>query len=165
MLHGPGDDGRKKALFDELRATLKKQSRSEFGAPLTGRISDILPFLTFSPDEQAVLAHKGTMSLESNLRRPVIVSTHMQADNLVGNIRLDIRNDAEICNTIAQASYDPPLGARSILNAVTETIYTPLVSQYLKIDEEFSENQPETVFEVGVNADKEIEVWHKSDSG
>jgi ATP-dependent Clp protease ATP-binding subunit ClpA len=138
---------------------------SHFGHPLTGRISEIVPFLTFSPDEQAVVSHKGIMDFEARLRRPVVLSPNAKIlsgegeDNLVGSIRLDIENEPDICSTIAQKGYSPQLGARSILNAATEDIYTPLVSQYLDIDEDFDEAQPETIFKVGINADKGIEVW------
>jgi len=105
------------------------------------------------------------MEFEARLRRPVVLSPNANAtnglgeDNLVGNVRLDIQNEPAICSTIAQKGYTPQLGARSILNAATEDIYTPLVSEYLDFDEDFDEAQSETVFKVGINADKDIEVW------
>jgi ATP-dependent Clp protease ATP-binding subunit ClpA len=132
---------------------------SQFGHPLTGRLSDIIPFLTFSPDEQAVISHKGLISLEATLRRPAVVPPGGQEDILIGNVRLDVEDESKICSTIARKSYAPQLGARSILNAITEAICTPLVSQYLAVDTAFSDDQPETTFEVGTNADKGIEVW------
>ncbi|KAI3318724.1 P-loop containing nucleoside triphosphate hydrolase protein [Xylariaceae sp. AK1471] len=150
----------KARLLDQLKSYLKRECMSHFGHPLAGRVSEIVPFLTFSPDEQAVVSHKGMMGLEATLRRPVVVSPSGQDDNLVGNVRLDVENESKICSTIAHEGYSPQLGARSVFNAITEAIYTPLVNQYLEVDDEFSEDQPETTFKVGINADKGIEVWH-----
>jgi ATP-dependent Clp protease ATP-binding subunit ClpA len=152
--------GEKARLLDRLGSYLKKECISSFGAPLAGRISEIIPFLTFSPDEQAVVSHKGVMGLEAALRQPIIVSPNGQDDNLVGNVRLDVEDESKVCTTIAHEGYVPQLGARSILNTVTEAIYTPLVSRYLEMDDEFSDNQPETRFKVGINAEKGVEVWH-----
>lgn len=152
-------------LLDQLKGSLKKQCTAHFGAPLSGRISEIIPFLPFSPGEQAVISHKGLMSLEATLRRPVVISPGGQLDNLVGNVRLEIGDEIELCSTVAREAYTPQLGARSILNAITDTIYTPLVSQYLQVDEDLSDNQPETLFKVGLTADKEIDVWHVQNEG
>lgn len=41
------------------------------GAPVTGRISEFPPFLVFSPDERAVVAHKFFMATEARLARPL----------------------------------------------------------------------------------------------
>ncbi|KAI1739481.1 P-loop containing nucleoside triphosphate hydrolase protein [Xylaria scruposa] len=146
-------------LLDELNVELKKMCTSDFGAPLSGRVSEIIPFLPFTPEEQAVISHKGLMSLEETLRRPVVISPSGESDNLVGNIRLDIVDDCALCSAIAQESYTPQLGARCILNAVTSTISTPLVSQYLEVDEDLCDGQPEIQFKVGITAEKKVEVW------
>ncbi|KAI8946839.1 P-loop containing nucleoside triphosphate hydrolase protein [Xylaria longipes] len=147
-------------LLDQLSSGLKKLCTAHFGAPLSGRVSEIIPFLPFSPEEQAVISHKGLMGLEETLRRPVVVSPNGNNDNLVGNVRLDIVDESGLCSAIAQESYTPQLGARCILNAVTDAISTPLVSQYLEVDKDIYNCQPETQFTVGVTAEKKIEVWH-----
>ncbi|KAI0547615.1 P-loop containing nucleoside triphosphate hydrolase protein [Xylaria curta] len=147
-------------LLDQLNVELKKMCTSHFGAPLSGRVSEIIPFLPFTPEEQAVISHKGLMSLEETLRRPVVISPNGENDNLVGNVRLDVVDDSELCSAIAQESYTPQLGARCILNAVTNTISTPLVSQYyLEVDEDLCDGQPEMKFKVGITAEKKVEVW------
>ncbi|KAI0449984.1 hypothetical protein F5B21DRAFT_492653 [Xylaria acuta] len=146
-------------LLDQLNSGLKKQCTSHFGAPLSGRVSEIIPFLPFSPEEQAVISHKGLMGLEATLKRPVVVSPNGQNDNLVGNIRLDIVDELGLCSAIALENYTPQLGARCILNAVADSICTPLMSQYLEVDEDLCNGQPETEFKVGVTAEKKIEVW------
>ncbi|TRX88210.1 hypothetical protein FHL15_010899 [Xylaria flabelliformis] len=146
-------------ILDKLNIELKKQCISHFGAPLSGRVSEIIPFLPFTPEEQAVISHKGLMSLEATLRRPVVVSPYEENDNLVGNIRLDIVDDSELCSVIARENYTPQLGARCILNAVTNTVRMPLVGQYLELDEDLCDGQPEIQFKVGVTAEKKVEVW------
>ncbi|KAI0186067.1 P-loop containing nucleoside triphosphate hydrolase protein, partial [Xylaria flabelliformis] len=146
-------------VLDQLNIELKKLCISHFGAPLSGRVSEIIPFLPFTPEEQTVISHKGLMSLEDTLRRPVVISPHGENDNLVGNIRLDIVDDSELCSVIAQESYTPQLGARCILNAVTNTVRMPLVGQYLEVDEDLCDGQPEIEFKVGITAEKKVEVW------
>lgn len=81
-----------------------------------------MPFLTFTPDEQAVIAHKALMGLEAQLSQPVVVSPNGQSDNLVGNIRLNIEDDVPICSVIAKDSYTPRLGSRSILRGVADAL-------------------------------------------
>ncbi|KAI0097765.1 P-loop containing nucleoside triphosphate hydrolase protein [Nemania sp. FL0031] len=165
-LHEPSqirDEKEETRLVDQLRSSLKKACIGRFGAPLSGRVSDIIPFLPFSPEEQAVVSHKAVMELEAFLRRPVVVSPNGKNSNPVGNIRLHFTNEFELCSAIAQENYSPQLGARSLLKAVTDTMFMPILDKYLEIDEEISNNQPETRFTIGVNAENEIEVWHIRD--
>ncbi|KAI0393190.1 P-loop containing nucleoside triphosphate hydrolase protein [Xylariaceae sp. FL0594] len=164
-LFQPGQEKTTAQLLDDLKACLRKNCMFHFGHALTGRISEIVPFLTFPSDEQAVVSHKGIMDFEARVRRPVVLSpnantsSYGQGDHLVGNVRLDIEDEHEICSAIATKGYLPQLGARGILNAAAESVYTPLVSQYLDIDEDLKEDQPETTFRVHVDADQEIKVW------
>ncbi|KAI0970147.1 P-loop containing nucleoside triphosphate hydrolase protein [Xylaria arbuscula] len=145
-------------LARRLVKDLKTECTSYFGAPLAGRVSEIMPFLPFTPDEQAVIAHKAIMDLEAKLRQPVTISPSGQNDNLVGNIRLNVEDDVQISFAAANDSYTPQLGARSILRGVTDAIRLPLVTQYLKIDEDISNSQKEVQFKVALNSDNEIEV-------
>ncbi|KAI1300952.1 P-loop containing nucleoside triphosphate hydrolase protein [Xylaria venustula] len=152
------NDQKKVALTRQLVNDLKKECISYFGAPLAGRVSEIMPFLPFTPDEQAVIAYKAIMDLEAKLRQPVAVSQSGQIDNLVGNIRLSVDDDVRVSFAAANDSYMPQLGARSILRDVTDAIRLPLVSQYLKSEEDINDNQAEAQFKVVLNADNEIEV-------
>ncbi|KAI0406889.1 P-loop containing nucleoside triphosphate hydrolase protein [Xylaria palmicola] len=147
-------------LLNELQSGLRTQCISHFGAPLAGRVSEIIPFLPFSPTEQQIIAHKGVINLEAGIRRPVELSVDGRDDNLVGNVRLTVDDEAGVCSAVAQRSYTPQLGARGILHAVTDSIYMPLVTQYLEVDEDLGGVQPETFFRVGLNADKKVQVWH-----
>ncbi|KAI0427197.1 hypothetical protein F5Y09DRAFT_316904 [Xylaria sp. FL1042] len=57
------------------------------------------PFLTFLPDEQAVISHTAIMDLEAKFRRLALVSPNGQCDNLVGNIRLSIEDNIQTTST------------------------------------------------------------------
>ncbi|KAL7623328.1 hypothetical protein AAE478_007009 [Parahypoxylon ruwenzoriense] len=53
---------------DKLVRKFYRQLRKfigHFGAPLGGRIADILPFLIFTPQKSAVIVHKALMDLEA----------------------------------------------------------------------------------------------------
>ncbi|KAI0444098.1 hypothetical protein F4803DRAFT_561144 [Xylaria telfairii] len=106
-LHRSQSEQKQTRLLDQLKSSLKKQCTAHFGAPLSGRISEIIPFLPFSPGEQAVISHKGLMSPEETLRRPVVISPGGQSDNLVGNVRLEIEDETGLCSTIAREAYTP----------------------------------------------------------
>lgn len=150
---------RQSPLMKQLSTRLREECVSHLGAPLTGRIAKIVPFLRFSPDEAAVVADKGIMELEARLAQPVKLPPTKQGDNLVGNIRLDVTNDCVVCSKVADDYYVPELGARSIFGGVEEVIADPLVDQYLENGEDFAEDQKETRFTVGVDSGKEVDVW------
>ncbi|CAJ2513917.1 Uu.00g020360.m01.CDS01 [Anthostomella pinea] len=159
VLFKSDDEAAQTRVVEKLRRQLRNECITHFGRPSTGRISERIPFLIFSPDEQAVVAHKHLMELEERLARPIVVSRSSQRDNLVGNVRLDILNDSTICSSIARDSYVPQLGARSIFNGADDVVTAPLVSRYLSDGDDFTEEQEETQFRIGVDADEEVEVW------
>ncbi|KAI1083665.1 P-loop containing nucleoside triphosphate hydrolase protein [Whalleya microplaca] len=147
-------------LMERLSKTLLKESTGHFGAPLTGRISRIIPFLTFNSGEQAIVAHRGIMELEEEVAGPVVLSANPEEDKLVGNVWNKMSSQFTVCSKIAQRYYEPQLGARCIFRGVQETIIKSLVGQYLKDGEYFSETQPDTWFKVGVNHhEDDVRVW------
>ncbi|KAI0597474.1 P-loop containing nucleoside triphosphate hydrolase protein [Biscogniauxia sp. FL1348] len=139
-------------LLGQLRRALRFSCVPYLGGPLTARVQEIIPFLPFSPDEQAVMAHKGLMDLEERFAKPVLVSPNREGDNLVGNIRMRIIESPAVCSKIAHDSYSYELGARSIFSGVDEAVMVPLVTWYLERgDDDFDEGQEEErfVLEVG----------------
>jgi len=106
-------------------------------APITGRISEFIPFLPFSPGEQAVVVHKFLMELGQNVRAPVDLSTGPR-ERLLGNIRLHIRKDAAVCRSLAETGYSADLGARSLITAVKQ-VEDMLVGAYLEDEVEILE--------------------------
>ncbi|KAI0196354.1 P-loop containing nucleoside triphosphate hydrolase protein [Astrocystis sublimbata] len=151
-------DLRRSPVFTKLVSLLWKQCVTHFGAPLTGRIKEIVPFLTLTPDEAAIVADKRFMELEARFSRPVKLSSMMEDENLVGSIRLDIARDSVVCSNIAGNHYIPELGARSIFSGIERVVCRPLVNMYLDDGDDFAEDQAETRFLVDVNEDNEMEV-------
>ncbi|XXH04174.1 hypothetical protein Hte_010587 [Hypoxylon texense] len=145
-------------LVGKLCRQLRKEFIEQFDAPLGGRISEILPFLTFSPQESPVIVHKSLMNFEAEVNRCVRLALNREEDVYVGNIAIRVKNDATVCTTIAREEYDKKTGARSIGQAVERIVQDPLTALYLKNGDYFDENQPMTHFEIVVNVDEEIDV-------
>ncbi|KAF3063755.1 putative ATP-dependent Clp protease ATP-binding subunit [Daldinia childiae] len=157
IFHSEDQDAQDK-LVEKLCRQLRKEFTGHFGAPLSGRITEIIPFLIFSPQEAAVIAHRTLMDLESEVIQHVRLALNKEEDVYVGNINIRIKNDATVCSAITRDEYDKKTGARSINQAVERMVQDPLVSQYLKDGDEFDENQPITSFVVDVDVDGEVEV-------
>ena len=118
-------------------------------SPITGRVSAFIPFLPFSPGEQAVVVHKYLLELGQQVRARINLSTG-QKEQLLGNVRLRIRRDASVCRILAEAEYHMDLGARSLITAV-KSVEDLLVEAYLEVDEEIIEDEGVVYFLVDVN--------------
>ncbi|TFA98454.1 Chaperone protein ClpB [Trichoderma ghanense] len=136
-------------LVRKLSQQLREAFLQQFGAclsllmpdqpaPVTGRISDFIPFLPFSNGEQAVITHKCLLELAHNLRQPVnLTKGH---ERLIGDIRLQLRKDGSVCSILAKKHYHSRLGARS-LKTGAETVKRIVLDAYLDDDEEIEEKQ------------------------
>ncbi|RYP42249.1 hypothetical protein DL767_000413 [Monosporascus sp. MG133] len=151
------DEEAQDKLVGKLCRQLHKEFIGHFGAPLGGRITEILPFLVFAPQESAVIVHGALMDLETAISRRVRLALNREEDVYVGNISIRIKNDATVCSIIARDEYDKETGARSIAQAVERIVQDPLINQYLENGDMFDENQPIADFIVDVNVDKEVE--------
>ncbi|KAI1141992.1 P-loop containing nucleoside triphosphate hydrolase protein [Hypoxylon sp. FL0543] len=145
-------------LRRQLHRRIRNQCIASFGAPLTSRITEIIPFLTFNMEEQALIADKYIMELESLIAGPVVKSADPDEDRLIGNVQLQIANNASVCSIIANEHYLPEFGASSISHGVDATITSQLISRYLEDGDDFSEDQAETKYRVGTSEDNEVEV-------
>lgn len=152
------DEEAQDKLVGKFCRQLRKEFIGHFGAPLAGRVTEILPFLTFSLKEAAVMVHKLLMNLETEVARQVRLTLNKEEDVYVGNTKVRVKNDATVCCAIALEGYDKQTGARSIAQAVERDVQDPLVSQYLKIPDKLDENQPTAHFEIDVNIDGEVDV-------
>ncbi|KAF2831746.1 P-loop containing nucleoside triphosphate hydrolase protein, partial [Ophiobolus disseminans] len=109
---------RNTANLTPLQALLKHEYRTKFGAPFTGRITTIVPFLPFTKSECAVVLHKFMLKFASNIRRPIDLQPDV--NHLVGHCRLSLIDDGKVCETLTAEYYNSDLGARSLANAVRE---------------------------------------------
>ncbi|KAM5350229.1 hypothetical protein ACJ41O_006734 [Fusarium nematophilum] len=146
------DEAEKKKLAKQLSRQLQEGFLRHFDAPVTGRISDFVPFLPFTPGEQAVITHKTLLELASDLRRPINLSKGPQ-EQLVGDIRLRIRRDGTLCTLLAQAHYHKKLGARS-LKAGANRVERIVADAYLDEDEEIQEGGGLRDFVLDVQGDE-----------
>ncbi|KAH9908378.1 P-loop containing nucleoside triphosphate hydrolase protein [Xylariomycetidae sp. FL2044] len=151
-------------LLNQLTRKLRAEFVTRFKAPLTGRITEFLPFLTFGPDEPSVVAHKFYMDFEDGIAKPVFLPENKDENDerYVGNVRMTIKNDASIFSIIAEDSYMHELGARSLYQGVERTITTPTVVGYLKSGDEVREDQEETHVKVFIDADQMVDVKMKT---
>ncbi|KAH0561971.1 hypothetical protein GP486_003322 [Trichoglossum hirsutum] len=143
-----GDHCEKLRLIKQLSKELKEDFLSKFDSPITGRISAFLPFLPFSPGEQAVIVHKSLLDLGQKVRRPICLTPG--SERFLGNVRMRIRRDASVCRVLAEAEYHSDLGARS-LSAGAKTVEEMLVETYLDVDEKIKESDSMIEFVVDVN--------------
>lgn len=147
-------------LVKGLCKTLRTDAISAFGSPLTGRISEFVPFLTFSDAEQAAVAHKYLTELGKYLAKPVVISPDEKSQHFVGDIDLQVPNDYSVCRIIAKEEYLEQLGARSVINGVRRLVEAEVVDHYLELHGEIKEGQSITRYRVGLNVDGGIEVCH-----
>ncbi|KAK4134667.1 P-loop containing nucleoside triphosphate hydrolase protein [Trichocladium antarcticum] len=142
-----------KRLGRQLAGLIQKKCVSQFGAPLTGRITDFIPFLPFSPIEQAVVADQCLAAFGRELAGPVTVRDDPLHCRWVGNVDLEVRHAYAIAKALADEGYHQDLGARSLANTVGRKLRVPLAGQYLAAREEIREGQAAARFVVGVDAD------------
>ncbi|KAL6904371.1 P-loop containing nucleoside triphosphate hydrolase protein [Trichoderma evansii] len=142
-----GDDGNERSrLVRELSQQLRENSLQKFRAPVTGRISDFIPFLPFSAGEQAVITHKYLLELAQDLRLPICLIK----ERLIGNIRLLVRRDGTVCSTLAKSHYHEELGARSLMSGA-EKVKGIILDVYLNDDEEITERDDLRDFVIDVD--------------
>jgi len=120
------EESRDDVPIGTLQAELRSVYTAKFGAPFTGRINLIAPFLPFTPNEQAIVAHKFMLQLSDNVRQPI----DLAAKRLIGHCQLAMRNDGKISMEIAKTAYHAETGARSLYHAVNNTIRDLLFEEY-----------------------------------
>lgn len=150
----------KQKVLKDLCKELRNESIGKFGAPLTGRITDFIPFVTFSAGEQAVVAHRNLALLGQELAKPIVISDDEDKQRFVGDIDLQVSKDYSVCRIIAKDGYVEQLGARSLISGVKRLVEGEVLDLYLDKDAELKEGQDIATYRVEVNEDDEIEVCH-----
>lgn len=64
-----------------------------------------------------MVAHKFLRELSRYVREPINLSEGRD-EQLIGNVKLQIKHDASVCTALAAAEYSRDLGARSLSGAV-----------------------------------------------
>lgn len=180
----PGKEGQR--LVKKLSRSIRDESATKFGVgklliklkttshdtdtcktkePLTGRISGFIPFLTFSPSEQAAVADRILADFGRDVIKPVKVSDVVSKSHMVGDLDLRVRRGYSVCKALATNGYVPKLGARSITNTVSDDVRMPVVNEYLDRREEIREDQEKCTYVVGVDEDGEIDVSESPSEG
>ena len=116
----------KAAPIRDLQTTLRKSVIQAFGAPLTGRLSAIVPFFPFDAGEQAITSYKFMRELWHDVRKPI--ST--EEKRFAGSLFVDFVNDGQIARHVA-GRYAEETGARSLALAVEEKIADCLAKEFL----------------------------------
>ncbi|KAL8919145.1 MAG: hypothetical protein Q9172_005106 [Xanthocarpia lactea] len=118
--------------MDLLQRKLEESFQVTLGAPLTGRLSAIIPFLPFSEAERAVATYKFMRKLFNDTRKPIAV----EAKHLARHLYLNYVDDGQIASFLAAKYYSPELGARSLHKAVNTQIGHKLTNVFLDHEEE-----------------------------
>lgn len=117
-LKGRTMEQQKKAPMKTLETSLKALIIKEIGAPVTGRISEIVPFFPFHEEEQAVTAYKFMRQLWNTVRAPIDTEVKW----FPGHSFVNYIDDGRIAKCLAQEGYSADLGARSLQSAVVRHV-------------------------------------------
>lgn len=129
------DQEREKAPFRQLEDSVRDCIKNEFGAPLTGRITGCVPFLSFVEAEQAVVAYKFMREIWHKVRKPIKTAS----GELKRHAFLHFVDDGKIALYLARREYDIDLGARALDNAVQGHILLPFCKAFDQRDTEVAD--------------------------
>ena len=129
------DEEREKAPFGQLEHSIRDAIKRTIGAPLTGRIAGIVPFLPFVEAEQAVVAYKFMREIWHTVRKPINVGS----GDLKRHAFLHFVDDGKIALYLAKREYDTDLGARSLASAVKQHILKPFRNAFDQRDSEVAD--------------------------
>lgn len=113
----------------------------------------MVPFLPFTAEEQAVIAHKYVLELVRNVRLPPALPARM-----VGSIILRVPRDSSVCMSLAEG-YDVDTGAPSLQSTIASRVRRALVLRYLEENEEVLENQRMEEYLIEVDANGQIIIF------
>lgn len=117
------EDRQSSTPFGILQKQLRRAFTQRFGAPLTGRITSIVPFLPFTRTEQAVLVSSIIRKLRIEVRKPIDID----AKQFIRRLHLHLVDEWQIAKFLANEGYEPAFGARSLRNVVDRQIERKLV--------------------------------------
>ncbi|KAL9029864.1 MAG: hypothetical protein Q9196_001942 [Gyalolechia fulgens] len=121
--------------LDALRHALERSFHVTLGAPLTGRLTAIIPFMPFSIEERAVTTYKFMRKVFNESRRDISVANKQLARHLY----LNFVDDGQLASYISDKYYFPELGARSLQKGVNTQILHRLTSAFLATGDEVTD--------------------------
>lgn len=133
--------------YEELQRSLERLYTTTLGAPLTGRLSAIIPFVPFEDGEQAVTTYKFMRELWHLVREPI----NVEAKKFARHTYLKFVDDGALATHLARTHYAPELGARSLEKAVQREVRAKLAYKQMEGTEAFTDRMneiPLTCFEV-----------------
>ena len=95
-----------------------------------------MPFFPFSPNEQAVVAHKFLLALQDEARLDINLTA--TPPKYFGHCAVNIVDDGKLCQHLAEMGYSHQQGARSLDNTVRK-VRQEFVAEYLESDVEVRE--------------------------
>ena len=140
-IEGHNEEHQTHVNFDNLSSMLEKVMIKTFGAPLTGRLSYIVPFLPFTNLEKAVATYKFMREFRNEIHKPIDVQGKLFPRRLI----LEYHEDGQLAQHLAQRGYVHELGARSLQKVVHRQIKQKLAHAFLreetKIRDEWTRSQ------------------------
>ena len=133
-LQDQSEEQQKKAPFDQLDKALRQNAIREWGAPLTGRLTEIVPYFPFNKGEQAVATFKFMRELWNKARKDI----NTDENEFFGHLFVNFTDEGQIASHLAARYYDHETGARSLSQAVNHEIEKRLYYEFLKQNEEIS---------------------------
>ncbi|KAK5740350.1 hypothetical protein LTR17_004613 [Elasticomyces elasticus] len=125
-----------KISIEPLQHELLSLFSAVYSPAIAGRIDEIVPFIPFSRNEQAVVAHKFILDMQGKALRPIdIEKPHL---HFINHAHIAVIDDGKLCQHIAKTGYVKELGARSIKRMV-KTVRRRFASAYLGMDGEITD--------------------------
>ena len=129
------DQEHDKAPFRQLQNSVRSSVKNTIGAPLTGRITSVVPFLPFIEAEQAVEAYKFMREIWHRVRNPI----NTGSGDLKRHTFLHFVDDGKIALYLAKKEYEIDLGARSLACAVAQDVRMVFSRASNKVDSEVTD--------------------------
>lgn len=126
----------KKVSFASLEKSLRQLAVSRLGAPITSRLSSIVPFMPFNAGEQAVATYKFMRQLWNQARKPIDRS----AKYFPGHIYINYIDDGSIATYIARENYSREEGARPLQRAVKREVRGRLLRRFTAVEEKVTDD-------------------------